>query len=497
MENIAIIYFEGNDSKVTVFEMDKDSLKLIKAESISSSQAFTEKPVQPGILVVNSQLEMVNYEAISDESAVNNSYVQSLSRCFEGIDMKTLKVIPVLTEPAVYFRHLQDEKDLSTLKVPGNGKVKAQPVGLVDMAGGSKLAVSASGKSNYLQALDQLAKINNMKFLKIISVKSAEVSLADFAAEKEKLQDNETSLVIYIGKEYSKPIFMKGRKILHIGSTVSAGKNSSNPYYVIISKILLEMENASIHMLNRIIICGEDSSDNLFSALEQAYPESKISQLKIPEYVIPGSNVFGYKTSAYSVNIAAAEEYVKELKKEKKGINLLPGYIIEEQRSLGWESYLFIFLIFAVVFGFTTLVLHNRSELAKMSTETAILEQVQQENQTVSDRITQQKEKISNYSKSKVILDTYSQNTGTLSAALRKISEYAQANENIWFTKLTLDRSRALKLSGYALGRNVLTRLSYSYSDALLSGIIYEPLREYKAYKFDINTSLNNAGVKK
>ncbi len=43
MSKIACLYFEGNDSKIAIFEKESDQLKLVKAESIDTSLAFTEQ----------------------------------------------------------------------------------------------------------------------------------------------------------------------------------------------------------------------------------------------------------------------------------------------------------------------------------------------------------------------------------------------------------------------------------------------------------------------
>lgn len=497
MEKLALIFFEGNDSKITLFEKDNGKLKLVKAESVSASMAFAEKTAQTAITDNMGQVEMINYESINEEAAFNNSFVQSLHKILSSEDLKNIKFIPILSEPGIYFHKIEEEQDIVNLKATFSEEAKKQPVEIVKIANNSKLAVYASGKTNYLMALNVLAKMNSLKYLKISSVKCAEISLAGLVAQKENLKDNEVSLILYIGKEYSKLIFMKGKKILHIGSTVSAGKNTSNPYYIIMSKILLEMENAPIHTLDRVIICGEDSSEALFSSLEHSYPDAKVSKLEIANFNVPGSNHLKYSISAFSVNIAVAEEYIEEEKTGVKGLNLLPPFIIEEQKPFGWESYLLFFLIFAVVFGFTKLILENNSRLGRLDNEIARLRKVQAENQEMSDRLNSQKSKIENYTKSKTVLESYSKQRGTLSSAMKKISDYADSKRTIWFTDLTLDKKGTLKFSGYALYRSLLTELSYSYKDALLSGIIYAPLRDYKSYKFSLSTNIDNSGAQK
>lgn len=491
MEKLAFIYLEGNDSKVTVFEKDKDTLKLIKAESLSAAPALAEKQELPNVMDSYEQAEMVSFEPLPGEGPSDNGLLQSLNKALKEFDLKTIKFVPILTEPDVHFKKLEDEKELNTLKASFSGKGKHETLEIVEIADNSKLAVYTSGKSLYLQMMNSLARMNSFRYLKIASVKCAEVSLSGYAAQKMNLEEGkEISLILYIGKEYSKLIFMKGRKIFFIGTTVTAGKNSANSYYVIMSKILLEMENAGVHELNRIIICGEDSSEELISELKGSYPESEITFLEITDFNIPESS---YSISSFSVNLAAAEEYLKEEEKKTRGINLLPGYIAEEQKSFGWESYVLFLAIFLAVFLFTFLIMNNNSQIMKLDKEIIKYQKFQIENQELIDKLEAKKTLLANFDKSKSVLESYSKNTDALSSALEKISDYVYAQDNIWFTFLKLDMDRSLKLSGYGLNRRLLTQFSYSCQDALLNDITYEPLRNTRAYKFNISTTAGNS----
>jgi hypothetical protein len=43
MNKVACIYFEGNDSKITLFQKVNNELVLIKGESVDSSLAFEDQ----------------------------------------------------------------------------------------------------------------------------------------------------------------------------------------------------------------------------------------------------------------------------------------------------------------------------------------------------------------------------------------------------------------------------------------------------------------------
>ncbi len=288
-----------------------------------------------------------------------------------SLDRKLLnaKFIPILCEPAIYFQKIHDEKELAGLNINSKGKIE-NTIGFLSLSDNSKLAVYPSGKSNYLQALDSLARMNNRRLLKIPSVKSAEVSLATYITRKYKLDSTHITLVLYTGKEYSKLIFLKGEQTMHISSTISVGKNSFNAHNVIVSKILLEMEHAGTNKIDRMIVCGEDESEEFIHTIQEAYPLTIVSKLKFKDLEVENIDSFS-SLSSFTIPIAVAEEYFDEMEKKLSGINLLPNYLREEQKlfHFGWQSYLMMILIFASAFFFSYKYVANQQRMKEMDNE--------------------------------------------------------------------------------------------------------------------------------
>ncbi len=183
---------------------------------------------------------MISYR--KNQLHLTELFIQKLNNFFLGEDLTKCKFIPILSEPAIYFQKVNDEKDLASLNINPKGKIETT-IDFVQLYDDTRLAVYPSGKSNYLQAIDSLARINNRRFFKIPSVKSAEISLASYIARKKKFADKET----YFNPIFRQRIFeiniFQGDKFLQIGSTLSVGKNSFNAHNVIVTKILLEMEH--------------------------------------------------------------------------------------------------------------------------------------------------------------------------------------------------------------------------------------------------------------
>ena len=495
MNKIACIYFEGNDSKVALFTKENNKLILIKAESQDTSLVFAENQTSTASKSGGNgkPKETVNYDFIAEESSgFNRNYLQKLNEFFYGQEIYKCQFVPVLGEPAIYFQKMNDQKDVANLNVNAKGKID-NTIGYVKLYDSSTLAVYPSGKSNYLQALDSLAKMNNRRFLKIPSVKSAEISLASYIAGKKKFESLENTLILYTGKEYSKLIFLTGDKLHHISPTLSVGKNSFNAHNVIVSKILLEMEHAGFSKLDNIIVCGEDETEEFLSIITEAYPQSKVETLKFDDIEI--NNIDSFSTlGSFIVPISVAEEFYNEQNKKFTGINLLPNYIKEEQKPFhfGWQSYLMMALIFASAFYLSFRIVANKEKMKNMKSEINQLHLIEAQNQETVNKIKSYEARIKNVDQTKATLNNLSSGTGILSDAVKKVADFTDSKRNLWISSINLSADKSWQVSGYTLSRIVVRELSDSYKQSLLQNIVYEPLRDYRAFKFLIDSGKHN-----
>jgi hypothetical protein len=496
MNKVACIYFEGNDSKIALFQKVNNELVLIKGESVDSSLAFEDQKTT----VVgkssggHSLKEIYHYDFVSEDAIFSRTYLQKLNEFFINEDLSQIRFIPILAEPAVYFQKVHDDKELTSLKISNNGKIETT-IGFVDLFDNSKLAVYSSGKSNYLQALDSLARLNNRKFLKIPSVKCAEISLSSYILRKKKFGEDDNSLIVYVGKEYSKLIFLKGNKLHHIGATVSVGKNSFNAHNVIASKILFEMENGLVSNIDNIIICGEDNSEELISVINEAYPLADIRIQNIESVEIRELDSFS-TTSSFIIPAAVAQEYFDEKEKKYSGLNLLPNYVKEEQKviNLQWNGYLMIFLILLSAVFFITKIYSNNQELAAKNSEINKFNAVEEQNRGAVEKIKSYENKIANVGQTKAVLNQLSGGTGILSSQMKKIADFTSRDKIMWISSINMDEQKDLLVTGYTFSRRRVKDLADAYKGSVLENIIYDPLRETRAFKFKVDAGIIPVG---
>lgn len=506
MKPVVSVYCEGNDTKIAVFSTENGRIRVLRSASIDVMQSAMRLDNGIADLALEGtdlDLEQMKKQGVESDGSVNTSSISSITESLRGINLSKCDFVTALTEPSVYYHVFEGSKQPRSSKLNAdiaqdilNTKgigVDKDTLGYVELADKSLLAAFIAGDVNCFKLINALANFNNKRNYKITSVKSCEISLAYYVAKRKKFFPDDYSLIVYIGKEYSKLIFLHGRKLKHIGATIDIGTLNLHTYDVYFSKILLEMENGGISSLDNIIVCGEDDSESLILSFYGTFPEANVSRLEFEDLDLTGlkpeeKEIF----SAFSVPTAIAIEYFDELRQEYKGINLLPKYVKEDQKffQFGWHGYLMLPILFLAALFITQQILNNQSTIKQLDKEITEQTILVKENQQILSQIAELEAKISGFDRTQAILDSVSVGAGIWTKVVTHIADFFGARKNIWLTKLSQDGSNVV-LEGYALSKNVLTDFAYSIDSAILKSVFYEALREKDTYKFMIIFNLS------
>ena len=326
MKPLVCFYCEGGDSKVAVISKEKDKLKLHRAGSFEVIQSHLD--LEEGVSDLSIEGEELEFEKIEKATTqTSNLGVSSqslISSFLKGVNLNNHLFIPGLTEPSIYYHIYDGSKGTKNKKVAldiiddirdtKNLSIDAENLGYIELTDKTLLAAFLSGDVPCLQLINSVARFNGKRYYKIPTIKSAEISLAYYVAKRKKFFPDDNSLIVYIGKEYSKLVFLQGRKLKHIGTTLDIGTVNLHTYDVYFSKILLEMENGGISSLDNIVVCGEDDSENLVLSFYGTFPEANVSRLEFDDVDMSSLDEEAReKISSYSVPLAIATDYFDEL----------------------------------------------------------------------------------------------------------------------------------------------------------------------------------------
>ncbi len=154
---------------------------------------------------------------IDKDSGMSN--VNLINTSLKGFNLSKSLFIPALTEPAIYYHFFEGTKGSATgnftqeiiddIQESKNVTIDQENLGYVELADKAWIGVFLSGEISCIKLINSLAQYNGKRNYKIQSVKSAEISLAYYIAKAKKFFPDDYSLIVYIGKEYSKLIFFK------------------------------------------------------------------------------------------------------------------------------------------------------------------------------------------------------------------------------------------------------------------------------------------------
>jgi hypothetical protein len=514
MKTIACIYCEGNDTKLAVITQEKGEsrLKVLSAASVDVVGNKADLHPTAGFSLEGEglQLEGIDASETSTASDVDAPSIGALGAALNGINLKNLEFVPALTEPAIYYHPFDGKRDLKGAKLieailtdiqqSKTVNVEKENMDYIELSDGSLLSAFVDGPVACVALVDNIAGFFGKKFFKVPTIKSSDIALAYYVAKRKKFFPDDQSLIVYIGKEYSKLIFLQGRKLKHIGSTLDIGTTNLHTYDVYFSKILLEMENGGITSLDNIIVCGEDDSENLILSFYGTFPEANVSRLEFDDLDLSDLNdETKAKFSSYSVSIATATEYFDELAKEHKGINILPKYISEEQKffQFSWHSFAVLPLLFLAAFLLTLKILQNNKELNFLDSDIKAKNIIIRQNQETLSKLSELEGKISSFGQTQTILDSAAVGTGVWKNVLKDIAGFCGSKQNIWISKLARDNSNSVVIEGYSLSKYSPTDLAYSLESARLNSMMNEALREKNAYKYNLTFDITSYQNKK
>jgi hypothetical protein len=508
MKPLVCIYCEGNDTKIAVVGKEKDSnkLKVFRTASVSVTASSVNIKADAAINLDDDalMLEGMDGEQTTMDSGFDDASVGEIQKALSGLNLSKHSFIPALTEPSIYYHLYEGSRSSKSTKLKQdiideiltskNISVDVDSLDFIELSDKSLLSVFLVGQVDCISLINSVAALNGKRYYSVPTVKSSDISLAYYVAKKKSFFPDDHSLVVYIGKEYSKLIFLQGRNLKHIGTTLDIGTSNLHTYDVYFSKILLEMETGGVPSLDNIVVCGEDDSENLILSFYGTFPEANVSRIEFDDLDLSDiDQKTQEKFSAFSILIATAVDYYDELNELHEGINLLPKVVKEEQKffQFSWHGYAILPLLFIVGFLITQEVLENSIAISKLNTEIEEKTLLMRHNQETLGKIGKLESKISGFDQTQAILDSATVGTGVWNQILQDISKFTSKKKSIWLSKLLRSDPQTISTEGYSLSRYALTDFAYSIEKATLNNMIYESLRDRNAYKFNLTFDIS------
>jgi hypothetical protein len=404
-----------------------------------------------------------------------------------------------LAEPAIYYHVMESDFGLKGKKLKERileelRSIRAfQPaedaVDAIKTDEGNLLCIVREDGLSLINSLDSIKGFIGNRLPMLPAIDSSDISLMNMVRLNYDLQAQDVTVIIYVGVEFTRLIFMRGDHFYQFAPIIGEGYDSPNLQNTVYSRLLLEQDNLAIPRISRIILAGQCKRIGFKEFLSQQLPDQEIDYLLAPQLdtslLSPEDQEM---ISEFAVPIGAAWRVVDPMTPRIYNINLLPAEVREGQRvfKLAWHGYVLMGLLFLSAFFFTMQISQKSKEIRELRDVYTLKESQKAENVTLSNSILALEEQLNRYKASLALYDSLVPGAERWSKVLTQLSHGVEDLNSIWLTDFTGQQDGAVNMNGYAVYRTRIPRLSTLFDNAVLREVNVQAIREQTVYKYKI-----------
>jgi hypothetical protein len=513
------LFVEGHYLHVACLSKKNNTMQLVDGQILKMSKSLETVRVQQEIFsdsanapeTITQQTEdgSITFEEAPEKEfsmggigAENYDNMEVLQRVLYQYPSNKFRMGISLAEPQIYYTYFATDWGLTGEKLKKRvieevsrerkdfEMTKPDAVYIKKLGDDRMMAIVRESQINVINSLQYLQTENRKVLPKITFVESAETSLVNLINANYYFDDNDFTVVVYMGNEYSRLIFLQGHEIFNISYIIGAGLDSENITHTIYSRILLEQDNLNLPQVQNIILAGEAFQVGLKEFLQEKLSENiKIDYLTLPNLEVYDEDV---DVSKYAVAIGAAWRTQNEKDNYLYDVDLLPETFRESQKrfKLGLIGWLLLFMLPAIAY-FTTLKISQQREFLK---ELITQQQFHQEEldylKGIEAKLKEKQAVLANYEKAFGVLDEMSLGIDKWNKFLYKLSTNQDKISRIWITEIIPTADNEVVLKGFSVYRDRIPRLSQVMGAGALKIVQVQAIRERTVYYFEMNAGL-------
>ena len=404
-----------------------------------------------------------------------------------------------LAEPAIYYHVLESDfglkgsklKDriLDELKNIRAFQPAADAVDAIRTDEGNLLCIVREDGLSLINSLDNVKGFIGGRLPFIPAIDSSDISLMNLVRLNYDLQPQEVSVIIYVGVEFTRLIFMRGDQFYQFAPILGEGYDSPNLQNTVYSRLLLEQDNLAIPRIHRIILGGESKRIGFRDFLLQQLPDQEVEYLLAPRLDTSQLSAEHQEMiSEYSVPIGAAWKVLDPNNSNVYNINLLPADVREGQRvfKLAWHGYLLMLLLFLSTLFFTWQIAQKTKEIRELRDVLTLKEGQRAENQTLASSIQALQEQLSRYKTSLALYDSLVPGSARWSKVITQLSHGVEDLNSIWLSDFASQTDGTIKMNGFTVYRTRIPRLATLFDNSLLKEVNVQSIRDQTVYRYNI-----------
>ncbi|MDE3058433.1 MAG: hypothetical protein KGJ59_10805 [Bacteroidota bacterium] len=504
------LFVDGLDIKFAHISFKNKQFKLEEVKTVNLVKKLEElhasvesaAPAVEGFEMTEAALETpelaeptTTEEGEETEKENNGSVLFNLLSDFPS---GTYKFVYSVSEPSVYYQTFEDALGLEGVKLKKalaeqiaqvrSVKPSLDAVEYIPAADGQILSIVREDGLGFLTLLEDIREFIG-RLPQVPFLETSDVSLMNMVRANYDVGEEEISVIVYIGNEFSRLIFMKGQYFFHFAPVISEGKATPNIENTLYSRILLEQDSAGITHVDRIFLAGEAHKVQLKQFLAPLFPESPIEYLipvTLDTNVIPDSVV--EITSEYAVPISAALRALEPKNPFYYSIDLLPFAFHEAQKvfKLAWHGYLLLLLLFAFTLYFTTHIISRNDDIRSARADLQQKQYQLSENQRLQTILNNLRDENQRYVSALALYDAMVPNYNRWSNFFYGMTNDLDDLKSVWIESVATRADQSLELTGFTTDRSKIPVLANMFQKTALQSVELQEIRGQMVYKFDM-----------
>ncbi len=502
------LFVDGLELKFVQLSMKQNKVTLRDFKTVALVKKFEEKQAAVGPEEATGLEDLGAAESFAEPTATPEMTEQG-EQTNASVLLSLLTDLPSaqytlsygLSEPALTYQEFESDfglkgtklkkhvsRELSAMRTAAPG---IDALSFVPTAPGGILSIVREDGLHLYELLNEIKPFIGNRVPKIQLIDSADIALISLARTGYEIQDEEVTVLVYVGNDFSRLIFMQGKNYLHFAPIISEGYGSSNIENTIYSRILLEQDNIALTRIDRIILCGESHKVNLRESLSPQFSSATVEYLQVPELDLSlYEGLVGEAVSEYAVPIASAWRALHPKHVGFYDINLCPVSITEGQKAfkLAWHGWLLAAAVIGSIVFFYTSIENRRADI-KRANEVLIQKRAQLTDlEALRARRVALQNDIQRYSKAASVYDSIAPGSDRWSRVLHYVANSVEDLNSLWIYRLQRDEAvpGGLKISGKSIYRTRISRLASLFEKATLKQVRTTTIRDKVIYDFDL-----------
>jgi Tfp pilus assembly protein PilN len=495
---LKFVRLSAKGNKVTLRDFKTVAL-VRKFEEVQASAAAGESSSFGDISSGDSFSAAGVLESSSEEGNTNASVLLGLLN--EVGSPRKYLLSYAISEPAVTYQEFEGDFGLKGDKLKKKisqelsmMRASAPAIDAIDViptASGGLLSIIRENGLHVYDLLTEVKPFMGGRVPNIRLIDSADTVMMEMVRTQYEPQEEEVSVLVYVGHDFSRLIFMQGQNYLHFAPIISEGYESPNIENTIYSRILLEQDNIALTRIDRILLAGESHKVNLLEAIAPQFSSALVEYMKAPTLDIDEfEGSIGEAVSEYVIPIITAWRTLQPTLPGFYNINLVPHFVLEGQRTLAlaWHGWAAAILVSLTIPFFVVQITGREAEIRRAKGELMQKRQKLGELDIFRQRRAALTEDINRYSHATTVYDSIAPGSDRWSRILHYLANSIEDLNSLWIYSLRPDdrNSRNIIISGRSIYRARIPRIASIFETATLREVRTITIRKKILYEFDI-----------